>query len=201
MSGGLQQLDLLKRPDGRTTMLMASGFTFDLEEPDATGMPIEDIARALAYQPRWAGATRQFYSVAEHSVMVSRLVPAPHALDGLMHDADEAITGDIASCVKNMLGRPYLKERLAPIQRALAARFGFRLHVAAVKTADLVGMATERRDLLPAAWMDWGHLPTPAAETIEPIGPEAAYKLFLERHTEVQHLAIASTISPRRSRR
>lgn len=57
------QLDLLNRPSGRTAMLMASGFTFDLENPDATGMPITDIARALAY-----------------------------ALDGLMHDADELST-------------------------------------------------------------------------------------------------------------
>jgi hypothetical protein len=68
------QLDLLNRPSGRTAMLMASGFTFDLEKPDATGMPITDIARAPAYQPRWAGATGEFYSVAEHSVMVSRLL-------------------------------------------------------------------------------------------------------------------------------
>lgn len=183
------QLDLLNRPSGRTAMLMASGFTLDLEAPCADGMPITDIARALAYQPRWAGATREFYSVAEHSVMVSRLVPPPLALDGLMHDADEAVSGDIASCVKVLIGRDLLKARLTPIKKALAARFGYRTNGAEVKRADLVCMATELRDLLPPAWMDWGHLPEPHAARIVPVGPEHAYALFLERYEEVRHLA------------
>lgn len=170
-------------------MLMASGFTLDLENPVADGMPITDIARALAYQPRWAGATRQFYSVAEHSVMVSRLVPPPYALDGLMHDCDEAISGDIASCVKILLGRDQIKLRMAPVKRALARRFGFRLDGLEVKRADLVCMATELRDLLPPAWMDWGHLPAPHPDPIMPIGPERAYEVFLARYEDLKHLA------------
>jgi len=88
----MRQLDLLKKPSGRTAMLMASGFTLDLENPCADGMPISDVARSLAYQPRWAGATREFYSVAEHCVMVSRLVPPAFALDGLCHDLEELST-------------------------------------------------------------------------------------------------------------
>lgn len=185
------QPDLLVKPDGLTVMLMASGFTLDLKAPDATGMPIGDIARALAYQPRWAGATRTFYSVAEHSVMVSRLVPGPLALSGLLHDADEAITGDIVSVVKVLIGREHLKARLEPIKRALERRFGFRGDLAAVKHADLVCMATELRDLLPPAWMEWGHLPPPVTETIRPVGPERAYALFIERYEEVKHLGRA----------
>ncbi len=182
------QPDLLAKPDGLTVMLMASGFMLDLKAPDATGMPIEDIARALAYQPRWAGATRTFYSVAEHSIMVSRLVPGPLALSGLLHDADEAITGDIVSVVKVLIGREHLKARLEPIKRALERRFGFRGDLAAVEHADLVCMATELRDLLPPAWMEWGHLPPPVPETIRPVGPDRAYTLFIERYEEVKHL-------------
>lgn len=185
----MRQLDLLNKPSGRTAMLMASGFTLDLENPCADGMPITDIARALAYQPRWAGATREFYSVAEHSVMVSRLVPPALALDGLCHDADEAITGDIASCVKVLIGRPHLKARLAPVKQALARRFGYRADGVAVKHADLVCMATELRDLLPPAWMDFGHLPAPHPDRIVPVGPERAYELFLARYEELKHLA------------
>ena len=183
------QLDLLNKPSGRIAMLMASGFAFDLENPSADGMPISDIARALAYQPRWAGATREFYSVAEHCVMVSRLVAPAFALDGLGHDADEAVTGDIASCVKVLIGRDHLKARLGPIQQALARHFGFRLGGVEVKRADLVCMATELRDLLPPAWMDFGHLPAPHPDRIEPVGPERAYRLFLDRYEEVKHLA------------
>lgn len=185
----MRQLDLLKKPSGRTAMLMASGFTLDLENPCADGMPISDVARSLAYQPRWAGATREFYSVAEHSVMVSRLVPPAFALDGLCHDLDEAITGDIASCVKVLIGRDHLKARLGPIKQALAQRFGFRIDGAEVKRADLVCMATELRDLLPSAWMDFGHLPAPHPDKIVPVGPERAYTLFLERYEELKQLA------------
>lgn len=174
-------------------MLMASGFALDLEDPSADGMPITDVARSLAYQPRWAGATREFYSVAEHSVMVSRLVPPALALDGLCHDLDEAISGDIASCVKVLIGRDHLKARLGPIKQALARRFGFRLDGAEVKRADLVCMATELRDLLPPAWMDFGHLPAPHADRIVPVGPERAYVLFLERYEEVRHLALPAS--------
>ncbi len=32
------QLDLLNRPDGRTAILMPSGFVLDLLAPDATGL-------------------------------------------------------------------------------------------------------------------------------------------------------------------
>ncbi|ALG73406.1 hydrolase [Azospirillum thiophilum] len=196
----MQQLDLLKRPSGRTAMLMASGFTFDLEHPCADGMPIADVARSLAYQPRWAGATREFYSVAEHSVMVSRLVPPAFALDGLCHDLDEAISGDIASCVKLLIGREHLKKKLDPIKRALARRFGFRLDGADVKHADLVCMATELRDLLPPAWMDFGHLPPPHPDRIVPVGPERAFTLFLERYEELKHLAAPAGDGQRKRR-
>lgn len=51
-------------------------------------------------------------------------------------------------------------------------------------------MATELRDLLPAAWLDWGHLPAPAEHRIEPVGPEQAYVLFMERYEELKHLAL-----------
>ena len=134
------QLDLLNKPSGRTVHLMPSGFTLDLTAPDATGLPIEDIAQCLASQPRWGGACRPWYSVAEHSVMASFLVPPPLAFDALMHDSEE-FGGDWPSCWKVLLGRDYVREKLLPIKEALARWFGFRLDVPAVKQADLSGTA------------------------------------------------------------
>lgn len=183
------QLDLLDKPSGRTSILTASGFVLDLAKPDATGLPVEDVARALAYQPRWCGATRVFYSVAEHSVMVSRLVPPRLAYSALWHDSIEFVQGDWPSPLKVFLGRDEINRKLAPLEAALCRRFGYRSHLAEVKAADLVAMATELRDLLPAAWMDWGHLPPPADERIEPVGPERACARFLERYEELKHLA------------
>lgn len=182
------QLDLLNRPDGRTAILMPSGFVLDLLEPDATGMPISDIAQCLASQPRWGGAARPWYSVAEHSVMVSRLVRPQLAFAALMHDSEEFL-GDWPSPVKVLLDRGYVKRRLQPVKQALARWFGFEEDHPEVKHADLVCMATELRDLLPAAWMDWGHLPPAHPDRIVPVGPDHALVLFLERYEEVKHLA------------
>ncbi|HTH15505.1 MAG TPA: hydrolase [Magnetospirillum sp.] len=184
------QLDLLNKPSGRTSIVTASGFVLDLANPDATGLPVEDVARALAYQPRWCGATRLFYSVAEHSVLVSRLVPTPLAYHGLWHDSVEAISGDWPSPMKVLLGRDEVKRKLAPLEAAFQKRFRYRGNSAEVKKADLVAMATELRDLLPPTWLDWGHLPPPAEQRIEPVGPEKAYALFMERYEELKHLAL-----------
>lgn len=174
------QLDSQNKPDGRTSILLPSGFVLDLLAPDATGLPITDIALCLASQPRWGGAARPWYSVAEHSVMVSRLVPPHLAYAALMHDCEEFL-GDWPSPVKVMLGRDYVKERVGPVKDALRRWFRFDDEDPAIKHADLVCMATELRDLLPPAWIEWGHLPPPSAEKIVPIGPERAYEQFLER--------------------
>lgn len=176
------------KPDGRTAILLPSGFVLDLMTPDASGMPISDIALCLSSQPRWGGAARPWYSVAEHCIMVSRIVRPELAYAALMHDCEEFL-GDWPSPVKVMLGRAYVKQRVHPVKEALRRRFGFQDDLPEIKHADLVCMATELRDLLPPAWMEWGHLPPPAAERIVPVGPEQAYRLFLERYEELRHLA------------
>lgn len=175
------------QPDGRTAILLPSGFVLDLGAPDASGMPITDIALCLASQPRWGGAARPWYSVAEHSILVSRLVPPELAYSALMHDCEEFL-GDWPSPVKVMLGREYVKTCLFPVKQSLRERFGFQDEHPLIKHADLVCMATELRDLLPPAWMNWGHLPAPAPDRIVPVGPERAYHLFLARFEELQHL-------------
>lgn len=180
--------DPASKPDGRTSILFSSGFVLDLLAPDATGLPISDIAMCLASQPRWGGAARPWYSVAEHSVLVSRLVPEHLAYAALMHDCEEFM-GDWPSPVKVMLGRDYVRERLQPVKEALRRWFGFQDDDPRIKHADLVCMATELRDLLPPAWVNWEHLPPPHPERIVPIGPDRAYQLFLARFEETRHLA------------
>lgn len=179
--------DLFNKPNGRTALVLSQGFVLDLASPDATGMPVEVIAKSLSVQPRWCGASETNLTVAQHSVMVSKLVPPEFAYAGLMHDCEEAILGDWPTPIKELLGRDYLKEKLAPIKSELRRWFGFDEDVPEVKHADLVCMATELRDVMPPHWMEWGHLPAPHHDKISPESPERAFQMFMERYEEVKH--------------
>jgi 5'-deoxynucleotidase YfbR-like HD superfamily hydrolase len=97
-------------------------------DPRPEDICLEDIAHSLARQCRFAGHTRHFYSVAQHSVMVSRLVDRylPESataqspkfkraleLAGLLHDATEAYLVDVPRPVKHMLlGYKEIEQRL-----------------------------------------------------------------------------------------
>jgi len=87
-----------------------SGVAFDLLAPRVEDVRIEDIATSLARLSRYNGHTVECYgllgySVAQHSVHVSRIVEmwgAPTAIvrEALLHDAPEAYYGDITSPVQ-----------------------------------------------------------------------------------------------------
>lgn len=74
---------------------------FDL--PDGQVPRIETIAHALSNINRWTGHTSRPFSVAQHSLLVSHLVPPEFALGALLHDATEAYLGDIAAPLKSLL--------------------------------------------------------------------------------------------------
>jgi len=89
-----------------------SGFVVNLLNPDPDTISIQDIAHNLARINRFNGATKVPYSVADHSVWVSKVVPEEHALAGLLHDASEAYLGDIVAPLKPLLrDYCYLEER------------------------------------------------------------------------------------------
>ena len=103
------QLDLLDIPEATAVMLTYSGRTLDLESPDFSRFDIEDIARPLAYQCRFVGNTRAFYSVAQHCVLASELAPPGFEYEALMHDSEEAFTGDWPTPWKVRIGRDVIK--------------------------------------------------------------------------------------------
>ena len=123
--------------------------------------------------------------MAQHCVFVSRHVPPEHALAGLLHDASEAFVGDINRPLK------YALETAAPgmfsgiedrLHAAVAERFGFDFPFdASVKDADNLSLAQEKRDNLPDDGIPWLGMPEPPAARLRPVGPRAAYKMWLER--------------------
>lgn len=80
-----------------------SGKAYWPADPHFREVFIEDIAHALSMMCRYAGHCSEFYSVAEHSLIVSHMVPEEHALSALLHDATEAYVVDVPRPVKVML--------------------------------------------------------------------------------------------------
>lgn len=160
----------------------------DLIDPNPEHIHILDIAHGLAFECRWYNQIAQFYSVAQHSVMVSRLVPARHQLWGLLHDASEAYIGDCSRPVKEsplMTGYRMIE---ADLMRAVKLRFGLKGQTpASVKTADRIALATEFRDLRgygeDRAMTCAGALPM--RFHIVPENAETARRKFLDRYREI----------------
>lgn len=156
-----------------------TGRAFHPFDPKPSEVCIEDIAHALANTCRFNGHTREFYSVAQHSVLVSSVVPREHALAGLLHDAAEAYVGDIVRPIKRLF--PAFAEVEATVHAAIAKHFGISAEIpTCVHEADNRVLMTEKRDLLVAGLKQWNETAAPLVQRIHPIGPEHAERLFLE---------------------
>lgn len=100
-----------------------TGKKFRPFSPRIEDIDIEDIAHALSNLCRFNGHTSKFYSVAEHSILVSELCPDELKLKGLLHDAAEAYLGDVPSPLKTesheaaetiLLGKIFKKFKVSP---------------------------------------------------------------------------------------
>jgi 5'-deoxynucleotidase YfbR-like HD superfamily hydrolase len=170
------------------SILTSAGREFDFVDPETNEFGIQEIAHALSHICRFTGHVKKFYSVAQHSVYVSKLVPQEQALEGLLHDAAEAFLGDVASPLKRLL--PDYKRIEARVDAVVMARFGLPAELSKnVKHADMVMLKTEQRDLMLPPLDGWpaNHFVDiePAKFRITPMSSAAAKSLFIKRFMQL----------------
>ncbi|MBT9493887.1 MAG: hypothetical protein IV107_16430 [Paucibacter sp.] len=206
-------IGLVKRPqvDGNVsvrgaTIQTANGHYFDYLTSNAGYVDIETVAHALSNICRFTGHCVEFYSVAQHCVLMSYYaVPQQHAFWALMHEAGEPWVGDMNKPLKLLL--PEYDRIESPAERATLIHFGLDPDAkpATIKPGDHVMLATEQRDLMPkkraTGWDGWGianawePLPTqhwtelagivPLERCIRPWTPAQAKSAFLQRYREL----------------
>ena len=125
-----------------------TGVAFYPFDPRPSEIQIHDIAHALSMQCRFTGHVKEFYSVAQHSVLVALHCPQEDRLWALLHDATEAYLADVARPVKqHAVMEPY-RTIENDLERMICQRFGLPLEKpSSVTVADKRMLATEKRDL------------------------------------------------------
>lgn len=100
---------------------------FNILNPTNEMIDIKDIAKGLAYKPHFSGFSPKFFSIAEHSLLVEKIVSEKNELDyearlvALLHDASEAYTGDMIKPIKNLL--PNFRVIEKRIQKAILRKY------------------------------------------------------------------------------
>lgn len=154
-------------------LVTCTGAEVDLITGPFESLSAYDIAWSLAQRNRFNGWARRPYSVAEHSLLVCEIVERVMGLDvhaqfaALMHDAHECLTGDMTTPAKKIIGRPWFEFedwRANRLRRAHGISTAFALIGEALHIADLIALATEKRDLMPESQRPW-----PQLSGIEPI--------------------------------
>ena len=188
-------------------MWTASGGKFWPLDPRPEDVLIEDIARGLAHSCRYAGQCKRYYSVAEHSVLVSIAVERralndypddperarEWALAGLLHDASEAYISDVIRPLKYQCELRGYRAAERRIERAIAARFTLdtsRMCTITIREMDDRILYDEIPEVITLPPSDARRLgPDDARGLSLPIigfGPVDAERLFLDRLNDIE---------------
>jgi uncharacterized protein len=177
-------------------IVTASGMLFPLLKPEPQHVRLRDISRHLAKINRFNGATRECYSVAQHSLHVCQLLALRKAspllqLHGLLHDAHEAYSGDITRPMKLALKAHGALCNLDDIEGEISCAIFQAFDVdelpandfPKIAHADFDMLATEFRDLMPES----GFAPngTPTSFHIKPMRWDVAEEKFLKKFHEL----------------
>jgi len=176
---------------GNFMQVWSGGIYWPLD-PRAEEVHIEDIAHSLAMQCRYGGHCNRYYSVAEHSVLVSQIVLPELALLGLLHDATEAYLSDVIRPLKRHLTNYKEIEQLNWL--AIAERFGLpAILPPEIHTADNAMLHAECLALMKpmpntnVTRREWlmGDVEPPADVQIKCWTPRYGKEMFLRRFEEL----------------
>jgi len=164
---------------------------FDYDELNKDAIVPLDIAWHLSMQCRFTGACKYLYTVAQHSVLVSYLVPPELALDGLLHDAREAYTGDPNRPFKQKIGEAWYNVE-DQIAEAVADRFGIAHPTPVlVKEADARALYIEAHQVLLRIRNHWTDVFEPLIteddrkRMITPKTQKEVFEMFINRWSEL----------------
>ena len=158
--------------------------------PSQDEIDIADVAHSLSQQCRFLGHTDALYTVAQHSVLVSEMVPPEDALWGLLHDASEAYLCDLPAPIKRDPQMEFYRIVEEHLLACVARKFGLAPEMPlSVKRADKILLATEFRDVTAVDDLDWiiAECGCEPAESlwITPWHPAVAKRRFLARFKEL----------------
>lgn len=170
----------------KTMIKCSSGNYFDLSKPFDYPFNIAEIAHALSQICRFTGHTKEFYSVAQHSVLVSLFVPKELRFAALLHDAHEAFIGDISTPLKRTFGIEFLEwenDVEGDIRYSIEAFFDVKTIDPKIQHADLQVLGMEKRDLFIRDDIEWESLKGIEIPSIKitPLSPYESKILFLNQ--------------------
>lgn len=174
---------------GTPTIVTYTGIYFPIFEPDPKLIHLNDIAFPLSRICRFVGQCKVFYSVAEHSVEVSRLVSKGLTKAALFHDAAEAYLGDVSRPLKRMIPEyPAMEDRvLRSVFEKFEIRWPNESEWKEIKRADNAMLSTE------AFWLcgvgnpvvSWGLRDMPSCEVPKAFSPQRAVGMFLREYRKL----------------
>ena len=201
-----------------TSISTICGGSFDYLDPGANEITPYSIAHGLSNTCRYSGQCEFFYSVGQHAILVSKLVPEDLAFEALHHDDSEAFLCDIPSPLKALL--PDYRKIETLVEATIAQQLGmaYPMHPI-IKQADKLALLIEQRSLT-TTLVDPQHLKMMWAvmeessgrkldrklldEPLVPWSPGVARQPFLHLHekyvalrsTKVESLDLADHPSP-----
>jgi len=152
--------------------------------PIAADVDIIDVAHALSNKCRYTGHTRHFYSVAQHSYLISLNVPTHYALEGLLHDACEAYLPDLAYPLRGAFDG--FAEAEEAVHQAIAERFNLIYPwPKEIKAVDRKITRDEARHLMHTQGRYWPGSTDPLGVIISHWTPEHSERRFLTRFQQL----------------